>query len=101
MKTYIAKGPHKRSCDLCGEKIEPGDRVETWCYVGEDGPASSNIMRVHATCHAISNRDGIDEWTLRHAFEERGEFPTEWIPTMRKLEARRALRAARSGELVL
>lgn len=97
MRTYIAKGPHKRGCDLCGDAILPGDLVATWCWVNEDGPGEpggfGNVMRVHETCEEINEACGFHErWNLGSAFEEwddEGEVP-HLVP-----KAKAALAAAR------
>ncbi len=68
-RTYIAKGPHKRTCDLCNDPILPGDKVATWCWVAEE-IQDSNIMRVHDTCNTIYEREGMEEFTRGRAFED-------------------------------
>lgn len=80
MKRYTAKGPHKRPCDLCGTTVIPGDKMVTWCYVGEDGPSSSNIIRVHETCHAIYEREGIEEFRFGRAFHEDRGYGLGGVP---------------------
>jgi hypothetical protein len=97
MRTYTAKGPHKRPCDLCGESILIGDSVVSWPFVSEDGPSGSDIMRVHKTCYAIADAACIEEFTKGHAFEERSDVPIAgtWLATMRKYEASQDLAAAR------
>lgn len=69
MRTYTAKSKHARPCDLCGRAILPGDRVKSWPWLGDEPPATSNIMRVHATCEAIQVREKIEEWNLGEGFE--------------------------------
>lgn len=74
---YIAKGPHKRPCDLCGVAILPGDLVEAWMWVAEE-PCYSNIIRAHATCSEILRREGIEEWgPLGAAFADNPEVEAE------------------------
>jgi hypothetical protein len=84
--TYVAKSKHKRPCDLCGCAIKIGDDVATWTWLGDEPPASSNIMRVHVSCEVVRLEHDIDEWTLGEAFDEEPMFS----------EARKALAAARA-----
>lgn len=68
-RTYLARGPHKRTCDLCDQPILPGDQVVTWAWVAEE-IQDSNIMRVHETCHLIYERESMEDFTRGQAFED-------------------------------
>lgn len=71
-RNYTARSPHKRPCDICGVRVEVGDAMTTWCYLGEDGPESSNIIRAHESCAAIVEREEIEAWALGKAFMDDG-----------------------------
>lgn len=72
MRTYTAKGPHKRPCDCCGHPILPGDTIKTWMSMNPEGVPGEgnfgNIMRAHAPCEAITSREMYETWELGQAF---------------------------------
>ena len=106
MKTYVAKSPHKWPCDLCGDKILPGDRVAMWCWRGEDPPGNGcfgGISRVHTTCDAIASREDLYDESLTQ-FSDADECRHDQIggdgsipdaAYLLSLEAEAALAAAR------
>ena len=98
-RSYTAKGPHKRPCDLCGAVVIPGDRMDSWMWVADE-PCNSNIIRAHSTCVEIMHRVGIEEWgPLGAAFEDDSELVAEAAGAL--AEARKALvawDAGRKGE---
>lgn len=56
-QTYVARLPHRRPCDLCGEAIQVGQTCERWTYFPRGDPPST--IRVHAACQEEAKRN---EW---------------------------------------
>lgn len=100
-KPYVAKGPHKRPCDLCGTEVRPGDRMLMWAWTNDqwDGPGTGfgDIMRVHEPCHALSVELRLGEWEKGAAFRnEDSDYREGEQPWQRKAEdAVAAMRAVR------